>query len=300
MVLIVTLQIDLNYSYRYCKSSNINPKRSSKVKRRKVRALYYSKSVKCFNIIRSGDIAKYPGLGSHPVKCDTCEKTICSNSKKTYCTVCRNVTHLNCITSNKKTLSNLTQDWMCSTCIQSTLSFSKVRDLLVLDSSSINEAVEYQDQHINMLYKHRCYTSVAHINTQSLPSFFDEFSLMMNWYQFDIAAVSETWLKDNKTQLEYLQINGYSSVWKNRESKTGGGVGFYIKEHMSVKVRQDLGKIDESIETLWIELRGRNKNTPFLTGVVYQPSSNETEKLVWLEKFEHILSEVYTKWNGVI
>ena len=29
-------------------------------------------------------------------------------------------------------------------------------------------------------------------------------------------------------------------------------------------------------------------------------SSNETEKLVWLEKFEHILSEVYTKWNGVM
>ena len=97
-----------------------------------------------------------------------------------------------------------------------------------------------------------------------------------------------------------MQINSYSSVWKNRESKTGGGVGFYIKEHMSVKVRQDLDKIDESIETLWIELRGRNKNTPFLTGVIYQPSSNETEKLVWLEKFEHILSEVYTKWNGVI
>ena len=46
--------------------------------------------------------------------------------------------------------------------------------------------------------------------------------------------------------------------------------------------------------------RGRNKNTPFLIGVVYQPGSNETEKLVWLEKFEHILSEVYTKWNGVM
>ena len=123
---------------------------------------------------------------------------------------------------------------------------------------------------------------------------------MRNRYQFDIVDVSETWLTDNKRQLEYVQINGYSSVWKNRESKTGGGVGFYIKEHMSVKVRQDLDKIDESIETLWIELRGRNKNTPFLTGVIYQPSSNETEKLVWLEKFEHILCEVYTQWNGVI
>ena len=73
-----------------------------------------------------------------------------------------------------------------------------------------------------------------------------------------------------------------------------------MKEYISFKVRHDLGKIDESIESLWIELRGRNKNTPFLIGVVCKPCSNETEKLVSLEKFEHILSEVFTKWNGVI
>ena len=58
---------------------------------------------------------------------------------------------------------------MCSTCIQSTLPLSKVRDLHVLDSSLIIEAVEYQDQHINMLSKHRCYTSVVRINTQVYP-----------------------------------------------------------------------------------------------------------------------------------
>ena len=67
----------------------------------------------------------------------------------------------------------------------------------------------------------------------------------MNRYQLDIVAVRKTWLKDNKTQVEYIQINGHSSVWKNRESRTGGGVGFYIKEHMSFKVRHDLDKIDE-------------------------------------------------------
>ena len=116
---------------------------------------------------------------------------------------------------------------------------------------------------------------------------------MMNRYQFGIIAVSETWLQDNKTQLEYVQISGYSQYGKIK-SKTRGSVGFYIK-HRSFKVRQDLGKTDKSIEILWIELRSKNKNTPFLTGVVYQPSSNETEKVVWLEKFEHILSEVYTK-----
>ena len=35
MAVIVTLQIDLSYSYRYCKSFNINPKNSSKVTRLK-------------------------------------------------------------------------------------------------------------------------------------------------------------------------------------------------------------------------------------------------------------------------
>ena len=69
---------------------------------------------------------------------------------------------------------------------------------------------------------------------------------------------------------------------------------------MPFTVRHDFNKIDETIEILWIELRGRNKNTPFLTGVVYQPSSNEAEKLEWLHKFEQVLSEVYTKWDGII
>ena len=53
-----------------------------------------------------------------------------------------------------------------------------------------------------MLSKHRCYTSVAHVNIQNLPSSFAEFSLMVNRYQFEFVAVSETWLKDNKMQLE--------------------------------------------------------------------------------------------------
>ena len=75
MVLIVTLQIDWNYNYRFCKSFNINPKSSSKVKRCKAPALYWGNSVKCFNLIINGDIDKNLGSGSHPVL------TICSNSK---------------------------------------------------------------------------------------------------------------------------------------------------------------------------------------------------------------------------
>ena len=123
---------------------------------------------------------------------------------------------------------------------------------------------------------------------------------MMNKYKFDIVALSEIWLKNNKTQLEYVQIDSYKSEFKNRESKSGGVVGFYIKEHMNFNVRHGLWKIDESIEILWIKVQGRNKNTAVLIGVVYQPSSNETEKLIWLEKFERILTEIYLEWSGAI
>ena len=69
---------------------------------------------------------------------------------------------------------------------------------------------------------------------------------------------------------------------------------------MNFNVRHDLGKINESIEILWIKDQGRNKNTPVLIGVLYQPSLNETEKLTCIEKFERILTEIYIKWSGVI
>ena len=117
---------------------------------------------------------------------------------------------------------------------------------------------------------------------------------MMNKYKFDIVALSETWLKNNKTQLEYVQIDGYKSEFKNRDSKSGGGVGFHIKEHMNFNLRHDVGKIDESIEILWTEAQGSNKNTPVLIRVVYEPS------LCGFEKFEPILTEIYVKWSGVI
>ena len=117
------------------------------------------------------------------------------------------------------------QDWICSFCIKRVLSFYKVRYLHTLDSlnHNENEIIEYQYKHLGILKKHHCYTSAAHVNTQSLPSSFYESPYMMKKYKFDIVALSETWLKSNKTQLDfvqYLQVDGYKSEFKNRESKS--------------------------------------------------------------------------------
>ena len=54
------------------------------------------------------------------------------------------------------------------------------------------------------------------------------------------------------------------------------------------------------MEVTFIELHGRNKNTLYLVEVVYQLSPYESVKLLWLENFETLLSEVTSKWDGVI
>ena len=55
-----------------------------------------------------------------------------------------------------------------------------------------------------------------------------------------------------------------------------------------------------NMEVTFIKLHGRNKNTPYLVAVAYQPSPYESDKLLWVENFETLLSEVITKWDGVI
>ena len=95
-------------------------------------------------------------------------------------------------------------------------------------------------------------------------SIFNEFVMMLQEYQFDIVALSETCLQDCSFQQNYVQVNGYNSVFRNRIGMRGGGVGFYIKEPITYKARHDLSKRHHNLEIFFVEIGGRNKNTPSL------------------------------------
>ena len=45
---------------------------------------------------------------------------------------------------------------------------------------------------------------------------------MLDEYQFDVIALSKTWIKDCKHQQNCVQINGYDATFKNRSNKRGG------------------------------------------------------------------------------
>ncbi|XP_057299344.1 uncharacterized protein LOC130629967 [Hydractinia symbiolongicarpus] len=269
----------------------------TKIKRGKSPIVYYANSVSTFNIILSGDIQENPGPGSS--KCTECNKGVGTNRKRLQCIKCFCFTHASCsnlpIFEQNRMTSRIVVKWTCSGCILSELPYFGVRNI-AFNTDTTDDPITTENSHLKLLNKHRNQTSIAHLNTQSLLSTFTEFSLMLNIYDFDIITLSETWLQDNKEQLDYVNIPGYKTLFKNRKSR-GGGVGIYAKDSLHFKSRDDLTK-HSSMEVLCVEFRGRNKNTPYLLITVYQPSSKEEQKIEWLNNFETLIAEISIKWSG--
>ena len=169
---------------------------------------------------------------------------------------------------------------------------------------SLSDDIDYnaplsQNEHHQKLNEHSKHTSIAHLNIQAIVSTFNEFVMILQEYQLDIVALSEMGLQDFSFEQNCVQINGYNSVFRNRIGKRGGGVGIYIKESITYKVRHNLLQRHDNLEILFIEIGGRNKNTPSLICVAYQQRSNEIERLEWFENSENLLANVCLKWKGV-
>ena len=90
-----SLSQDTNF---YTKHFIRNETYNKKIRSAKSRTLYYANTVMTLRLILSDNI---PGNNQKYPTCSTCNKTVRSNSKKTYCTVCRSIINLKCITSNK-------------------------------------------------------------------------------------------------------------------------------------------------------------------------------------------------------
>ena len=86
----------------------------------------------------------------------------------------------------------------------------------------------------------------------------------------------------------------------NIDEKQGGGVGVYIKDYITYKIRNDISSLNDSLEHLGVELKGRNKKSPNLIGVVYQPPSENAKKIEWSEIIDAVLSSIKSTWDSTI
>ncbi len=145
----------------------------------------------------------------------------------------------------------------------------------------------------------------CHLNARSLLSDVDlnqhiqhQYSLLDEIYEtlvyrsdFDIIAISETWLKDNVPDTE-LDLNGYQLPFCRHRGSRGGGVMVYVKDEIVAIERPDLNL--PNVEMLWLEIKVQKKKIMF--GTFYRApgmTALEVDDYILLidQTFDKVLNE---------
>ena len=149
----------------------------------------------------------------------------------------------------------------------------------------------------NTKYKYHA----LHINIQGLLSSLDNLKLLIrkledNGINTDFILLCETFLHGtDPQQLEVLKktckISGYNFIPKNRQIKTKGSVGIYIKDCYEYDEREDLSIFHEGeFETLFVEVKNKSHN--LILGEIYRiPGTNDQ---LSINRYEEVLTKIQT------
>ena len=109
------------------------------------------------------------------------------------------------MTQQKQYTDKSAYKWTCYDCTLSLLPFYKKRD--VEGESSIED--DFLDTYKNNLLNNKHPLKILYLICKSLASTFTEFEAMNYECNFNILALSETWLTENQYLLEYVELPGY-------------------------------------------------------------------------------------------
>ena len=112
--------------------------------------------------------------------------------------------------------------------------------------------------------------SMCHANIRSLSQ--DKLSFIRSdlSQEFDIIALSETFLSDNQSDDNFVIHDYHKIIRRDRSSGPGGGVALFVSKYFLISRRYDLEV--NNLELLWCEIRINNNK--FLVGVVYRPPNS--------------------------
>ena len=96
---------------------------------------------------------------------------------------------------------------------------------------------------------------IFHKNTDKLKDFQNNIK-----GKFSVIAVSETWIDNDKVDLNSLfHIPNFSFTYEKRKTNhKGGGLGIYAHKTLNYKILPNLAKNTENIETSTIEIENKN------------------------------------------
>ena len=181
---------------------------------------YHHNSSASVRLLLSADTESNPGLvnptysnrnrkqnKSFPSFCEEYIKTVKANSKRLICIHCNNLVHLKSIGTHSTKRLRLCdpQRWTCYWCYLKELPFFNTQNLSE-KTISITDQARRKNVHSKALEANRNHLSMAHLNTQSMSSTFDEFQAMLYHHPFCIITLSETWLRNDTNLLQLVQM----------------------------------------------------------------------------------------------
>ena len=132
---------------------------------------------------------------------------------------------------------------------------------------------------------------VLHHNIRSLPDKFDHLKIFLANTQInpDIILLCETFLNGKNENL--YQLPDYQFISKCRANKTCGGVGMYIKNDLSYKIRNELAPhIEGSFESIFIEILDADKR--MIVGEIYRAPNTSVQTAI--DNYEKTISNINT------
>ena len=245
--------------------------------------------------------------------CNNCLKDIVNNNALLFCNYCKCSYHKRCVYGNIDDVN-----WMCFKCTGELFPFNHIVDdnEFKFCLSYFNNSIEYNkllDLRFNPFmfndladdlprdlfnltntcnYYFDCsldfdvslndHFSILHLNSRSFNKNRDNIDVFLAnlKHTFSVIAVSETWFKDDLSNL--VDISNYTLINTPRKNRRSGGAALYIHNSLSFKVRKDLeliqsnsSDIDHS-ESVFVEIiNADGKN--FIVGNIYRAHRTDAD-----------------------
>ena len=143
----------------------------------------------------------------------------------------------------------------------------------------------------NLMNQDICFLYYTLINARSLKSNFSSVLDFINKYQFNVVAISETWLKHDVDNLDEFAIEGYHLYVSSRQNKRGGGVAIYASnDFRHSQIYSISGVVNDCVKYLTIQFECSAKKTVNISCMYRSPGCDLKEfnehfsKLIFREK----------------
>lgn len=132
---------------------------------------------------------------------------------------------------------------------------------------------------------------IAHLNVNGLLNKLSEVQNILDQASFDILGISETHLREDIPD-DWININGYRFVRRDRDSGPGGGVLIYFKVNLTAYLVARWNCTDLEATSLNVTLRSQS----FLIGCIYRPPQDS----LFFNHFRNVLENIWLRRKNII